>query len=127
VSFRFEWSWHCVDCPLKTGCVSNGQPHRSMVVGEHHTLLQARRNEMKTEEFKQRMRNRNAIEGTQSELVRAYGLRKARYRSTRKVRLQNYMIGAACNIKRWARRMVWEARRATQTMVQTGALAPETS
>ncbi len=127
VSFRFEWSWHCADCPLKAQCVSEGQSHRSLVVGEYHTLLQARRNEMKTEDFKRQMRKRNAIEGTQSELVRAYGLRKARYRGTPKVRLQNYMIGAACNIKRWARRMAWEARRVVQAAVQTGELVPETS
>lgn len=127
VSFRFEWSFHCRDCPLKTQCVSEGQSHRSLVVGEHHTLLQARRNEMKTEDFKRQMRKRNAIEGTQSELVRAYGLRKARYRGTPKVRLQNYLIGAACNIKRWARRMAWETRRVAQAMVPTGDLVPETS
>ncbi|MCO5044888.1 MAG: hypothetical protein J5I99_04155 [Verrucomicrobia bacterium] len=24
--------------------------------------------------------------------------------------LQNYLIGVACNIKRWARRMIWESR-----------------
>jgi transposase len=123
VSFRFEWSIHCEGCLLKGGCVSDGQPHRSLVVGEYHTLLQARREEMKTEEFKRRMRNRNAIEGTQSELVRTYGLRKARYRGIRKVRLQNYMIGAACNIKRQVRRMLWEARKAAQEAIEANDMA----
>jgi hypothetical protein len=52
---------------------------------------------MQTDEFKQEMRRRNGIEGTQSELVRAYGLRRARYRGQAKVRLQNYLIGAACS------------------------------
>jgi len=33
-------------------------------------VLQARRAEQKTQSFKERMRHRNAIEGTQSELVR---------------------------------------------------------
>ena len=32
----------------------------------------------------------------------------ARYRSLAKVRLQNYFIGAACNVKRWLRRAAWE-------------------
>ena len=58
------------------------------------------------------VRRRNGIEGTQSELVRAYGLRQARYRGKAKVRLQNYLIGAACNIRRLFRRMAWEARQA---------------
>ena len=55
---------------------------------------------MQTDAFKQEMRRRNGIEGTQSELVRGYGLRQARYRGQAKVRLQNYLIGAACNIRR---------------------------
>ena len=81
-------------------------------VNEHHTLTQARRKLMRTEEFKKDMRHRNGIEGTQSELVRGYGLRRARYRGSNKNRLQNYFIGAACNIKRWCRRVTWEAQQA---------------
>jgi hypothetical protein len=41
------------------------------------------------------MKQRNAIEGTHSELARAHGLRRARYRGLKKVTLQNYLIGAA--------------------------------
>jgi hypothetical protein len=78
------------------------------VVGEHHTTLQARRQEQQTKPFQQRMRHRNAIEGTQSELVRAHGLRRTRYRGLAKAKRQNYFIGAACNIKRWLRRTAWE-------------------
>ena len=114
VSYRFEWSWECQDCPLRNQCVGEGQKHRSLVVGEHHSVLQKRRQEMKTPEFKEAMRNRNAIEGTQSELVRAHGARRARYRGLGKVRLQFYLIGAACNVKRWLRRVSWEIKRATQ-------------
>jgi len=77
-------------------------------------FLQGRREEMQTESFKQKMKRRNGIEGSVSELVRGYGLRKARYRGQGKVRLQNYMIGAACNVKRWFRRMAWEAQHASQ-------------
>ena len=54
------------------------------------------------------MKHRNAIEGTQSELVRAHGLRRARYRDLAKAKLQNYFIGAACNLKRWLRRAAWQ-------------------
>jgi transposase len=114
VSYRFEWSWECQDCSLRNRCVGEGQKHRSLVVGEHHSGLQKRRQEMKTPEFKEAMRNRNAIEGTQSELVRAHGARRARYRGLSKVRLQFYLIGAACNVKRWLRRVSWEITKATQ-------------
>jgi transposase len=113
VDFRIEWSQTvCSTCPLLAKCVSDGQNHRTVVVGEHHSLLQARRQEMQTEAFKQEMHRRNGIEGTQSELVRGYGLRQARYRSQAKVRLQNYLIGAACNIRRLFRRLAWEATQA---------------
>lgn len=111
VVFRMEWSKSvCSTCPLLATCVSDGQDHRTFVVGELHSLLQARRREMQTEAFKQEMHRRNAIEGTQSELVRGYGLRQARYRGFAKVRLQNYLIGAACNIRRLFRRLAWEVR-----------------
>jgi transposase len=107
VSYRFEWSTHCRSCPLKDQCVSSTQKHRTLVVGEHHTILQARRREQKTEEFQKKAQRRNAIEGTQSELVRAHGVRHARYRGLKKVRLQNYFAGAACNAKRWIKRIIW--------------------
>src|SRR5919198_4017237 len=50
VSYRLEWSTHCHDCPLRSQCVPAGQKHRTMVVGEYHTALQARRLEIETEE-----------------------------------------------------------------------------
>src|SRR5204862_5751133 len=100
VSYRFEWSTQCHDCPLRNQCLGKEQRHRTLVVGEHHTVLQARRQEQETPAFQQRMKHRNAIEGTQSELVRAHGLRRARYRGLAKVRLQNYCAAMACNVKR---------------------------
>ena len=110
VVYRIEWSnTVCGDCPLRAQCVSAGQDHRTVVVGELHSLLQERRREMQTEAFRQDMRKRNGIEGTQSELVRGYGLRQARYRGLAKVRLQNYLIGAACNLRRLFRRLAWLA------------------
>jgi len=108
VSYRFEWSWQCRDCAHRAACVGAGQRHRSLVVGEHHELLQARRREMKTDAFVGQMKRRAAVEGTISELVRAHGLRRARYRGLRKVALQNWLTGAACNVKRWLRLLAWD-------------------
>ncbi len=121
VEYRFEWNnLICGSCPLHPQCVSPGQKHRTIVVRERHSLLQARRREMQTNEFQQEMHRRNGIEGTQSELVRAYGLRRARYRGKAKVRLQNYLIGAACNIRRLFRRLQWES---AQACPKTAAMA----
>jgi len=108
VTYRLEWGQDCQECPLRAQCIGPGQAHRTLVVGEHHTVLQARRKEQKTEAFGREMKHRNAIEGTQSELVRAHGLRRARYRGLAKARMQNYFAAAACNVKRWIRRTVWE-------------------
>jgi Transposase DDE domain len=83
--------------------VPAGQPHRTIVVGQYHELLQQRRRDQQSPQFKKRMLQRNAIEGTISELARAHGLRRSRYRGFAKVELQNLFIGTACNIKRWLR------------------------
>jgi hypothetical protein len=119
VSFRFEWGVQCHDCPLRAQCVGKNQQHRTLVVGEHHEYLQRRRQEQKTGVFQRRMHQRNAIEGTISELVRGHGLRRARYRGLLKVRLQNYFIGAAANVKRWLARLRWQMKQAVR------ALAPQ--
>jgi Transposase DDE domain len=60
------------------------------------------------------MHQRNAIEGTLSELARGHGLRRSRYRGFGKVELQNLLIGTACNVKRWLRFLIREGKR-TQT------------
>jgi hypothetical protein len=83
--------------------VPAGQSHRTIVVGQHHELLQQRRRDQKTQQFKERMHQRSAIEGTISELARAHGLRRSRYRGFAKVVLQNLFIATACNVKRWLR------------------------
>lgn len=117
VSFRIEWkNGLCGQCPMFKQCVSEKQSHRTLVVGEWHSLLQERRRAMQTREYKDAMKRRNGIEGTQSELVRAYGLRKARYRGKAKVRLQNYCIATACNLKRWFRLSIWEEEKMTQAI-----------
>jgi hypothetical protein len=112
VSYRIEFSTHCHECPLRDQCVGENQKHRTILVGEHHSHLQARRKEQKSEAFQEKTKNRNALEGTQSELVRGHGLRRARYRGKAKARLQNYLIGAACNAKRWIKRVIWELKQA---------------
>ena len=113
VTCRFEFSTQCHDCPLRAQCLGPGQKHRTVTVTQYHDFLQARRQEQKTEAFEKEQQKRNAIEGTQSELVRGHGLRQARYRGQAKVRLQNYFAGAACNAKRWIKRIVWEIKQAS--------------
>jgi hypothetical protein len=112
VTYRFEWSTHCHGCPKAGQCLGKEQRHRTLLVGQYHTAVQARRQEQQTEAFQQQAKHRNAIEGTQSELVRGHGLRRARSRGLGKVKLQNYFSGAACNVKRWLHREAWTIRQA---------------
>jgi transposase len=107
VEYRFEWTTHCAQCPLRAQCLEPDQSHRRLEVGEHHSLVQARRQEQKTESFQKEYQHRSGIEGTISELKRGHGLGQARYRGQAKVSLQNFFIGAACNVKRWTRRILW--------------------
>jgi transposase len=104
VTYRFEFGRQCRNCIVKHLCVPEGQPHRMIRVGALHEALQQRRREQQTPEFKLQMQQRNGIEGTISELVRGHGLRRARYKGFAKVDLQNQLVAAACNIKRWLRR-----------------------
>jgi transposase len=126
VSFRFEWDTAtCARCPLRLKCIKAEHKHRTLVVGENHSVLQARRKEQQTDAFQARLKHRNAIEGTQSELVRAHGMRRARYRGLAKTKLQNYFIGAACNVKRWLRRIAWAIQQELPTMAAN--VAPVTN
>lgn len=93
VCYRFEWGATCIGCALSLSCTGKENGRRTLVVGEHHTALQARRKEQKTEEFTERMHDRNAIEGTHSELVRGHGQRRARYRGLDKPRSFNKRRG----------------------------------
>jgi hypothetical protein len=102
IDYRFEWSFHCDDCPLHAQCTKAGSGRRAVVVSQHHDLLQARRREMQTPAFQEQMHHRNAIEGTISEFVRNGG-RRSRYRGLAKTALANYFHGAAINARRWIR------------------------
>jgi transposase len=99
----------CAVCPLRPQCTT-GQSGRSLRLSEHYELVAARRREAQTEEFRDRMRARPAIEATLSELVRKHGLRRHRYRGEAKRAFENLLKGAACNLKRLVRALVarWE-------------------
>ncbi len=102
IEYRFEWSYHCDDCPLRAQCTRADSGRRAVVVSQHHDLLQARRREMQTPAFQEQMHQRNAVEGTISEFTRNGG-RRTRYRGLAKTALANYFHGAAINAKRWIR------------------------
>jgi transposase len=92
----------CQACAFFGTCTSSPQG-RSLTLHPYRQALAARRAEAKTEAFRERMHRRAGIEATISELVRAHGLRQARYRGLAKLRLQNFFTALAVNLKRLAR------------------------
>lgn len=112
--YYFAWSRSdCATCPLANQCLSKrkADPRRTLQVGEKHMIVQTRRQLCKSLEYRIRMRRRNGIEGTHSECVRGYGARRCRYRGLGRTQLQMQFIGAACNLRRWAKRRCWLARK----------------
>lgn len=101
VAFRAFFGKQCQACPFfhKDACTTLASGRR-IDISLHHNTLQQRRQEQQTVEFKQDMKQRNAIEGTISEAVRAHGLRQNRYRGLAKTRLQAYFTATAINLKR---------------------------
>jgi transposase len=113
--YRLEWGSQCDSCPVKKQCTRAQSGRRILVVGLRHDLVQKRREQMRAENFSQSMHPRNGIEGTHSELVRGHGLRQTKYRGLSRVSLSNYFIGAACNVKRYLRRLAFQIEMATPT------------
>lgn len=113
--YRLEWGSQCDGCPVQKQCTRAKSGRRILVVGLRHDLVQKRREQMRAENFSQSMHPRNGIEGTHSELVRGHGLRRTKYRGLNRVSLSNYFIGAACNVKRYLRRLAFQIELAAPT------------
>ena len=101
IQIRFDAST-CQRCPFFGRCTTSPQG-RSLTLHPYRAALLARRAEAKTEAFRKKMHRRAGIEGTISELVRGYGLRRARYRGQAKLRWQAYFTAVAINLKRLVR------------------------
>lgn len=111
--YRIEWGSQCDRCPVQRQCTRSKSGRRILVVGLRHDLVQKRREEMRQADFSRKMHPRNGIEGTLSELVRGHGLRRTKYRGFSRVRLSHYLMGAACNVKRYLNLMAFEMNRPT--------------
>jgi Transposase DDE domain/Transposase domain (DUF772) len=92
----------CRACPHFGRCTRSCQG-RSLTLHPFRDALLARRAEAKTEAFRKRLHLRAGVEGTLSELVRAHGIRHARYRGSKKQGLQAYFTALGTNLKRLGR------------------------
>lgn len=92
----------CAACPVRGQCTRARREPRQLTLHErpvHEALQQARQAE-KTEEWKARYTIRAGIEGTISQDVRSFGLRRCRYRGAAKTHLQHVCTAAAINLAR---------------------------
>src|SRR5207248_10155213 len=90
---------------------------------EQYEALTAARTWYASEEGSQYYKQRAGVEGTLSQGVRAFGLRRTRYRGLPKTHMQHVAIAAAINVDRI---VAWldERPRATTRTSRCAALAP---
>jgi transposase len=92
----------CSVCPYLSQCTSAKGRRRTLNLRPKalHEALQYNRRREKTQEFKEDYRKRAGVEGTISQGVRAFGLRRSRYIGIAKTRLQHLATAAAINLER---------------------------
>lgn len=91
----------CRPCPVRSLCTRS---KRRRAIGfrprEQYEALQQARQRLESEQGRQLYNRRAGIEGTISQGVRAFGLRKTRYRGLAKTHLQHVATAAAINLNR---------------------------
>ena len=82
---------------------------------ERHEALQAARGQQETAEWKAEYARRSGIEGTLSEGVRGFGLRRCRYTGLARAHIQHVITAAAMNLSRLAAWLAEDPRETTRT------------
>jgi transposase len=92
----------CAACPSRPLCSRAKNLPRTLTLQpkDEHEAIQHARKRQKTEEFASLYADRAGIEGTFSQGVRAFGLRKARYRGLQKTHLQELATATSINVGR---------------------------
>ncbi|MCY0924530.1 transposase, partial [Streptomyces sp. H27-G5] len=91
----------CGPCELRTSC-TDAKTGRNLTLRPRveHDILQQTRPEQDTDQWRRRYGHRAGVEGTISQAVQAFGLRRSRYRGLAKTGLQHQLTGAAINLAR---------------------------
>jgi len=90
----------CLNCPAIELCTRGTHRIVAFLPQAQYEALATARKVHSSPEGKDRYKRRAGIEGTLSQGVRGFGLRRSRYRGLAKTHLQNMAIGAAMNIDR---------------------------
>jgi len=95
----------CSACPQRPRCTRSkgGRPRGlNFRPKEQYEMLQTARQRQDTDDFKALYKKRAGIEGTISQAVQAFGLRRTRYTGLVKTHLQHLATAAAMNLTRLA-------------------------
>ncbi len=92
----------CLACSHRKHCVRSASGPRTprFLPQAQQMALQRRRAQQQTKEWQKGYNLRAGVEGTISQGVRGFGLRKARYLGLAKVHLQHILTAAAVNLAR---------------------------
>ena len=95
----------CGPCPSRSRCTraKSGPRHLALRPQKEHEALQAIRQRQVTPEWKAVYDKRAGIEGTMSQGVQAFGLRKCRYLGLAKTITSEYLSSAHCTSYRYGR------------------------
>jgi transposase len=101
VKFRAQ---DCAACAARALCTRAKRPARGLKLypRAEHEALRAARARLETEEGKRLYQRRAGVEGTLSQGVRAFGLRRCRYIGLAKAHLQHVITAGAMNLARLA-------------------------
>lgn len=92
----------CLNCPCRNQCTTAISNPRQLVVRPQAQFeaIQMARQRQQTQEFKDRYAIRAGVEGTISQGVRAFDLRRSRYIGLVKTHLQHVITATALNVSR---------------------------
>ena len=115
----------CRTCPVRAGCTRAKHTGRRLRLPpqDQYEALAAAQTWSASEEGQQLYKQRAGVEGTLSQGVRAFGLRRTRYWGVAKTHLQHVAIAAAINIDRLVAWLNERPRAQTRTS-RFAALAP---
>ena len=92
----------CQPCPARARCTRSRSRRLTLHPRDQHEAVAAARARLTSEAGQRIYAQRQGIEGTISQAVRAFGLRQARYRGLAKTSLQSVATAAAINLDRLA-------------------------
>ena len=107
----------CGACPTRPLCTraEHQARHLKLPPRAEHAALRAARERLGTKEGRRRYARRAGVEGTIPQGVRAFGLRRSRYRGLARTHLQHVATAAALNLERLAAWFRVIPRAATRT------------